>query len=192
MRALKLVSALIAMGLVLGALASPSWGQRTTGQRAPTVKVYVISGSNPTSYVAPRIRLSENAYVFVVEKDMDGLIRVLHPDLPETSGKTSASNALRLPDFFIGFGASGMPSRQYVISQGTVIALASRVPFNLDVISTGGDWNTGAIRRVIERRTPQSAMDALASYIGAKGEPIGRDFMLFYDVESGYLHEYSR
>jgi hypothetical protein len=156
------------------------------------IKVYSGSGINPASYVTPQIRLSENAYVFVVEKDLDGLIRVLHPDLPETSVKTSVSNPLRLSDFFVGFGPSRMPSRQYVVSQGTVIALASRVPFNFDLISTGGDWNTAAIRRLIERRTPQRAMDALASYIGAKGEPIGRDFMLFYDVGSGYLHEYSR
>jgi hypothetical protein len=36
-----------------------------------------------------------------------------------------------------------------------------------------------AIRRLIDRRSPLAAAQALAAYIGAKGEPIGRDFMRF-------------
>jgi hypothetical protein len=71
-------------------------------------------------------------------------------------------------------------------SRGTVIALASRVPFNLERIESDGDWNIVAIRRLIEHRSPGSAAYALAAYLGAKGEPIGRDYMRFASARHYY------
>src|SRR5258706_2507218 len=72
-------------------------------------------------------------------------------------------------------------------SRGTVMALASRAPFNLERIESGGDWNMSAIRNLIENRNPQMAAQALANYLGAKGEPIGRDYLRF---SSGRRHSY--
>ena len=43
-----------------------------------------------------------------------------------------------------------------------------------------------AIRRLVENRSPESAAQALARYLGAKGEPIGRDFMRFAGQRQGY------
>jgi hypothetical protein len=62
------------------------------------------------------------------------------------------------------------------------------------LIESGGDWNMSTIRRLIENRNPESAEQALASYLGAKGEPIGRDYFRFagnqnynsYNYASGY------
>ena len=178
MRALKLISALVAIGLVLGAVASRSWGQATR-ERAPTIRIYSVPGVNATGFVLTHVRLSENAYVFVVETDLDGQIQVLHPDFPGISVKISARRPAPLPNFFGGFGQSRMGGPRYLGSRGAAIALASSAPFNLDLISSGGDWNISAIRRLIDGRLPEAGMDALASYLGAKGEPIGRDFMWF-------------
>src|SRR6185369_8275335 len=44
------------------------------------------------------------------------------------------------------------------------------------------------IRRLIEDRTPLDAMLDLANYIGAEGEPIGRDYMRF---TGGGYHAYA-
>jgi hypothetical protein len=71
-------------------------------------------------------------------------------------------------------------------TRGTVIALASRAPFNLERIESGGDWNISAIRGLIEYRSPLAAAGALASYLGAKGEPIGRDYMRFAGGRQNY------
>jgi hypothetical protein len=186
---------------MLCVLASASAAQVTARQRAPIIRVYSENGAyvlETTSYVSPAIQVSENAYVFAVMMDLDGHIQVLHPDFPGISVRMLAHRQLRLPNFFAGFAqrsrgdaiyASTAYSAYdgyydgyeegYVDSRGTVIALASRAPFDLERIESGGDWNIPAIRQLIERRTPEMAAQALASYLGAKGEPIGRDFMRF-------------
>ncbi len=189
---------------LLCALTSASTAQNQARQRAPIIRIYSQSGANvvsTTSYVEPAIRVAENAYVFAVSMDLDGAIQVLHPDFPGISVKIAANRQLNLPNFFTGFaqysGGNGIYSSAVnsrygsrygggLDSRGTVIALASRAPFNLELIESGGDWNISSIRRLIEHRSPESAAQALAAYLGAKGEPIGRDFMRFARGQSEY------
>jgi len=192
---MRLVSALVATALMLCVTSSVSDAQNGR-QHAPLIRIYSANGAsvvNTTTYIQPEIALSENAYVFAVEIDLDGQIQVLHPDFPGLSVKIMAHAQLRLPNFFVGFNqtvpdgqvysstgfARYTPYGGYMDTRGTVIALASRAPFDLDAISSGGDWNIVALRRLLEDRTPQEAMNMLADYLGAKGEPIGRDFMRF-------------
>ena len=80
MRALKVVLAACAAAVVLGVLAIPGQAQQST-RRPPMIRVYSTSGAdviNTSTYVEPQINLSENAYVFAVEMDLDGQIQVLH------------------------------------------------------------------------------------------------------------------
>ncbi len=197
MRATKLASAVGTSALLLCALAAASGAQERARQGAPSIRVYSSNGAYTlatTSYVTPVIQVSENAYVFAVSMDLDGQIQVLHPDFPGISVRLLAHKPLNLHNFFAGFGQRDDGSGYYstagysrygnygdgsLDSRGTVIALASRAPFNLERIESDGDWNISAIRRLIEGRSPQSAAQALASYLGAKDEPIGRDFMRF-------------
>jgi hypothetical protein len=73
-----------------------------------------------------------------------------------------------------------------------MIALASRAPFDLEKIEVNGDWDMTAIRRLIDYRSPDAAAEALANYLGAKGEPIGRDFARFAGAQryAGYDYGY--
>lgn len=197
MRATRLAAAVGTSSLLLCAIASAAGAQETARQRAPIIRVYSSNGSyalQTTSYVTPVIDVSENAYIFAVSMDVDGRIQVLHPDFPGISVRILAHKQLNLPNFFAGFAQPndgggyyssasnsgyGNYADGYMDSRGTVIALASRAPFNLDLIERDGDWNISAIRGLIEGRSPESAEGALASYLGAKGEPIGRDYMRF-------------
>lgn len=221
MRTTKLAAAVGTSALLLCVFARASGGQERTRQRAPIVRVYSSNGAYTlatTSYVTPVIEVSENAYVFAVSMDLDGQIQVLHPDFPGISVRILAHKRLKLPNFFAGFARpsngggyyssavySGYDSYNdgydsyndgYMDSRGTVIALASRAPFNLDLIQSGGDWNMSAIRRLIQGRSPESAAQSLASYLGGKGEPIGRDFLRFaggrsYNSGYNYARGYS-
>ncbi len=176
--------------LLITLLASPSAAQSESGQRAPRIRVYSQSRAIASNYVTPAIEVSEDAYVFAVSFDLDGQIHILHPEFPGISIRMLRNKELRLPNFFAGFSHDQYDgSGRYVSSsdyaggdddtRGGVIALASRVPFNLDRVESGGDWNIPAIRRLIDRRAPASAARALAAYLGAKGEPIGADYMRF-------------
>ena len=195
--------------LVAGALASSSLAAQSSSRGAPNVRVYSRSGVGVVSnYVEPAITVSENAYVFAVSLDLDGQIQVLQPDFPGISVRIASGRELRLPNFFAGFtnGRTGVGtaygrnvgdyrSMGYAADQndtrGTVIALASRAPFNLDRIASSGDWNISAIRGLIEYRSPAAAAQALASYLGARGEPIGRDYMRFAGGrQSNYASSY--
>lgn len=180
---------------LLCVLAAASAAQDNANRRPPSIRVYSTNGSyvlETTSYVTPVIEVGENAYVFAVAEDADGQIQVLHPDFPGISVRMLAHKAVNLPNFFAGFSTGGRSSYLPVMyagdvayddgfqdSRGTVIALASRAPFNLERIESGGDWNMSAIRQLIENRSPLMAAQAIANYIGAKGEPIGRDFLRF-------------
>ncbi|GAC1456538.1 MAG: hypothetical protein PVSMB1_06250 [Gemmatimonadaceae bacterium] len=204
MRVVKLASAVGGSALMLCVLASVSAAQVTARQRAPIIRVYSENGAyvlETTSYVSPAIEVSENAYVFAVAMDLSGVIQVLHPDFPGISVRMLAHKDLRLPNFFAGFTqpSPGDPAYSSVAysgyngydsgcpdSRGTVIALASRAPFNFDLIEAGGDWNISKIRLLIENRSPRVAAEALAMYLGAKGEPIGRDYMRFAGGRSYY------
>jgi hypothetical protein len=196
MRTMKFAAAVGTSAFLLCVLASASTAQERAKQRAPIIRIYNSNGSyalETTSYVTPVIEVAENAYVFAVSMDVDGQIQVLHPDFPGISVRMLAHKEIRLPNFFAGFAQqrgggyyssasySGFSSYDdgYLDSRGTVIALASRAPFNLERIESGGDWNMSAIRQLIENRTPQMAAQSLANYLGAKGEPIGRDFLRF-------------
>jgi hypothetical protein len=196
MRTAKFAAAVGASAFLLCALVSASGAQERAKQRAPIIRIYDANGSTAletTSYVTPVIEVAENAYVFAVSMDVDGQIQVLHPDFPGISVRMLAHREIRLPNFFAGFaqqrgdgyyGASSYAGYSsyddgYMDSRGTVIALASRAPFNLERIESGGDWNMSAIRRLIENQSPQMAAQSLANYLGAKGEPIGRDFLRF-------------
>lgn len=192
---------------LLCALASASGAQERAKQRAPIIRIYSSNGSyalETTSYVTPVIEVAENAYVFAVSMDVDGQIQVLHPDFPGISVRMLAHKEIRLPNFFAGFAqqrgdgyyaASSYADYNayddgYMDSRGTVIALASRAPFNLERIESGGDWNMSAIRQLIENRSPQNAAQSLANYLGAKGEPIGRDFLRFAGFRNNNYNDY--
>jgi hypothetical protein len=208
----KIATAVGVSTVLLCAFAAPSGSQESARPRAPIIRVYSPSGSYvlaTTSYVTPAIEVSDNAYVFAVAMDLDGQIQVLHPEDPGLSVRIAAHKQLRLPNFFTGYAQQGQyggifssindPYRYrsaHLDSRGTVIALASRAPFNLERIEVGGNWDISTIRSLIDERSPQDAAQALASYLGARGEPIGRDFMRFaggrtYDYAyGGYPYGY--
>ena len=194
MRATGLGTAAVCSALLLCLLASASQAQEASRQRAPVIRVYSQDGAIASSYVTPAIEVSENAYVFAVMMDLDGHIQVLHPDFPGISIRIQSRKQLRLPNFFAGYNApmetGGRYTRSGVVSydrdqmlgndtRGSVIALASRAPFRLELVEANGDWDIAEIRRLIEHRSPANAAQSLARYLGAKGEPIGQDYMRF-------------
>jgi hypothetical protein len=200
MRALRLWTALGGVTAMLCGSATISGAQEHAHRGPPGVRIYSANGIdviNTSTYVTPEIELSENAYLFSVAMDLDGQIQVLHPDFPGISVKISAHKQLQLPHFFAGFNQpsfdgvySSVEFQRYTQSggwgdtRGVVIALASRAPFNLERIERGGDWDIVSLRRILENRTPQEAVFALASYIGVEGEPIGHDYMRFAGGQS--------
>jgi hypothetical protein len=189
------LAAVCSSAFLLCILASTTGAQDNSNRRPPAIRVYSTNGSyalETTSYVTPVIEVGENAYVFAVAEDADGQIQILHPDFPGISVRMVAHKRIELPKFFAGFSMVGRSSYLPAMnagyasyddgfqdSRGTVIALASRAPFNLERLESGGDWNISAIRQLIENRSPSMAAQSLANYIGAKGEPIGRDFLRF-------------
>jgi hypothetical protein len=192
---MKLGIGLGALSLLLCVTATASQAQ-TSRRGPPIIRIYSDNGVDyvgTTSYITPRIELSENAYVFAVEMDMDGQIQVLHPDFPGISVRIAANRSLQLPNFFTGFNSSRYGRATYAASldrdyydyygtddsRGTIIALASRAPFNLERVESNGDWDFAALRRLIENRSPLSAANDLARYLGQAGEPIGRDYLRF-------------
>ncbi len=184
--------------LLLCLMATNSPAQDKTRQRAPIVRVYSQDGPGVVSnYVSPAIEVAEDSYVFAVMMDLDGRIQILQPDFPGISVRVRAHKQLRLPNFFAGFNSPSGGSQYGMASyngssvlgddvRGTVIALASRAPFNLELIEAGGDWNLAAVRRLIEHQTPRAAALALARYLGAKGEPIGHDYLRFAGERRSY------
>lgn len=182
-------------------LASASGAQEMSRERAPIVRVYSQNGGVVSNYITPAIGVSEDAYVFAVMMDLDGRIQVLHPEFPGISVRVRSDRQLALPNFFAGYTSPMQDAPRYTSrgvvtydgyedlgtdTRGTVIALASRAPFKLGLIEADGDWNISQIRSLIERRTPSSAAQALAQYIGAKGEPIGSDYMRFAGQRQNY------
>ena len=204
MRAKALATAAGSSALLLCMLASASSAQERTRKSAPIIRVLSENGAGVvSSYVRPVIRVAEDSYVFAVMMDLDGHIQVLHPDFPGISVRVRSQKQLRLPNFFAGFNDQRYSGGYSVASfynryssrvddtHGVVIALASRVPFNLQLIEADGDWNMTAIRRLIENRTPDGAAQALARYLGAKGERIGHDFMRFAGGMSQGFYAYN-
>jgi hypothetical protein len=196
--ALAVLSALISLPLLVAD--AHAQAERS---RAPVINLSVPLGNSVASnYIEPMIRLSEDAYVFAISVDVDSKIQVLHPDFPGLSVKMTSRRQLHLPSFFAGYGQnsrsmgsgySGYASSYYdgydpgfSDARGTVIALASHKPFNLDAVTSGGEWDFAAIRRLVNGRDPQSVASALARYIGAKGEPIGRDIYRFAGAQHNY------
>lgn len=186
--------------LLIALLASTSAAQEQSRQRAPHIRVYSQSGPIASNYVTPAIEVSEDAYVFAVSFDLDGQIQVLQPATPGISIRMLRNKELRLPNFFAGYShneydesgryvsSSGYVGGDYD-SRGSVIALASRSPFNLARVERDGDWNISAIRRLVEHRAPAAAAQALATYLADKGEPIGMDYMRFGPTQ--YRDSYS-
>lgn len=166
---------------------------QSTNRKAPRINLNTaLGGSVATNYIEPSVTLSEDAYVFVISVDVDRNIQVLHPTDIDLSVKMVAKRQLQLPRFFAGFGdgdrfasrglgyaSYGGYGSGYSDTRGTLIALASRRPFNLAAVSIGGDWDQIALRRLVEDREPYSAASMLAKYLGAPGEPIGRDVHRF-------------
>jgi hypothetical protein len=198
MRTNRLASVAGSSALLLCLLATASQAQERTRERAPIIRVYSQNGPGVvSSYVTPAIEVSENAYVFAVMMDLDGRLQVLHPDFPGISVRVQSRKQLRLPNFFAGFNQTYQGSRYGMASydgysdvgndvRGTVIALASRAPFNLELIEADGDWNLAALRQLLEGRTAEGAAQALAQYLGAKGEAIGHDYMRFAGQRRSY------
>ena len=211
MRATGYGSAGSISALLVCLLASTSTAQDLSPQRVPAVRVYSQNGPGVASnYVTPAIEVSEAAYVFAVMMDVDGRIQVLYPEFPGISVRILSQNQLRLPNFFAGFNEPMQSAPRYSANgfvtydangtfgndaRGTVIALASRAPFRLALLEANGDWNISAIRDLMEDRTPEAAARSLAQYFGAKGEPIGSDYMRFagqhqsYYAYDGYAHD---
>lgn len=201
MRAAKLKTAVGVSTLLAIAIAAPAGAQ---SKRAPSIRIYSENADvlSTSAYITPAIQLAENAYVFAVAMDLDGQIQVLHPDFPGISVKMIAHKPVRLPNFFAGFNQQGSGYYSTVgyydtepgrfDSRGVMIALASRAPFDLEKIEVNGDWDMTAIRRLIDYRSPEGAAQALAAYLGVKGEPIGRDFMRFAGGQryAGYGYGY--
>jgi hypothetical protein len=190
MRILNSRCAVVASALLLSIVAT---GSEAQNRGAPIIRISSQNGPGVASnYVSPVIDLGEDAYVFVVSVDLDGQIQVLHPEFPGISVRLRREQQFRLPNFFAGFSrngggivGAGRYSNYYSNmetvddTRGTVIALASRVPFNLDQISSGGDWNIAKIRNLLQYRAPLSAAAALASYVRSGDEPVGMDYMRF-------------
>ena len=197
MRTKRLASVAGSSALLLCLLAAASQAQDRTRQRAPIIRVYSQNGGVVSNYVTPAIEVSENSYVFAVMMDLDGRLQVLHPDFPGISVRVQSRKQLRLPNVFAGFNQPYQGSQYGMASyngysdagndvRGTVIALASRAPFNLERIEADGDWNLAALRQLLEGRTPESAAQSLARYLGAQGEPIGHDYMRFAGQRRSY------
>ena len=199
MRAEKLGAVL---GLCAVATTASSLAAQSQRDAARAPRISISTGSYASSYIEPRISLSEDAYMLVISVDLDKTVRVLHPELPGITVRMNARRNLHLPRFFAGFGETqrnvGSPYRTYASSsfsynpgysdtRGTIIALASRRPFNLDAVVANGDWDMAAFEWIIRGRDPQSAATALAQHLGARGEPIGRDFYRF----AGRGHNYT-
>jgi hypothetical protein len=197
--ALAIISAVISTHLL------PSAVYAQAERRAPVISLSAGLGSSVVSnYIEPTIRLSEDAYVFAISVDVDRNVQVLHPDLPGLSVKMTSRKQLHLPSFFAGYGESGQRMANYASSyydgfayepgfsdtRGTVIALASRKPFNLDAVTSDAAWDFTALRQLVERRDPLSAASALARYIGAQDEPIGRDVYRFAGAPRYYSSAY--
>jgi hypothetical protein len=185
---------------IIALLASASAAQAQSRQSAPHIRVYSQSGPIASNYVTPAIEVSEDAYIFAVSFDLDGQIQVLEPATPGISVRMLRDKELRLPNFFGGYAHNGYDgSGRYISSsgyvggeydsRGSVIALASRTPFNLARVESDGDWNISAIRRLVEHRAPAAAAQALAAYLGDRGEPIGMDYMRFAPTQ--YQNSYS-
>jgi hypothetical protein len=194
MRETRWASAAGVAALLITLLASTSGAQDDSRQTAPVIRVYSQSGPITSNYVTPAIHVAEDAYVFAVSFDVDGQIQVLHPASPGISLRILRNRELRLPNFFAGRSRNEYyRSGRYVSSfdyaggdndsRGSVIALASRVPFNLERVESAGDWNISTIRGLIEHRPPASAARALAAFLGARGEPIGTDYTRFVPGE---------
>jgi len=175
-----MLAAVCSSAFLLFILASISGAQENSNRRPPAIRVYSSNGSyalETTSYVTPVIEVGENAYVFAVAEDADGQIQILHPDFPGISVRMVAHRRIDLPKFFAGFSMVGRSSYLPAMnaghvayddgfqdSRGTVIALASRAPFNLERLESGGDWNISTIRQLIENRSPSMAAQSLANY----------------------------
>jgi len=198
MRTKRLALVAGSSALLLCLLATASQAQDRTRQRAPIIRVYSQNGPGVVSnYVTPAIEVSENSYVFAVMMDLDGRLQVLHPDFPGISVRVQSRKQLRLPNFFAGFNQPYRGSQYGMANydgysdtgndvRGTVIALASRAPFNLELVEADGDWNLAALRQLLEGRSPEGAAQALARYLGAKGEAIGHDYMRFAGQRRSY------
>ncbi|MDQ3672963.1 MAG: hypothetical protein M3365_01110 [Gemmatimonadota bacterium] len=184
---------------------APDADAQTGRQRAPVIRVSTALGSSVVSnYIEPSISLGEDAYVFVIAVDVDRNVQVLHPLDPGISVRMTSRRQLYLPRFFAGFdqdsrfasrGGSGYSSFDgygdgYTDTRGTLIALASRKPFNLSAISVGGDWDTDALRELVRNRGPHDAAGVLARYLGARGEQIGRDVHRFAGFRGFYNTAY--
>jgi len=202
-----LVRLLTTLGLAGISLASLTVDAGAQDERAPRIRVSAAMGSVASSYVEPSISLSEDAYVLAISVDVDRNIRVLHPEYPGIAVKMNSSRDLYLPRFFTGYGERerGMSARNggyassyydgfdagYSDTRGTVIALASRRPFDFDAITTNGDWNLAAVSRLIAGRDPRSAASALADRLGARGEEIGSGVYRFAGESRTYATLYN-
>jgi hypothetical protein len=199
------IPVLAIISVVISQLAAPTMYAQAERGRAPVVSLSAGLGSSVVSnYIEPTIRLSEDAYVFAISVDVDRNVQVLHPDLPGLSVKMTSRKQLQLPSFFAGYGERGQGMANYASSyydgfayepgfsdtRGTVIALASRKPFNLDAVTSDGDWDFTALRGLVDRRDPLSAASALARHLGAQNEPIGRDIYRFAGAPRYYSSAY--
>jgi len=190
----------VASAVILSHLVTADAYAQDSRGRAPVIRIDAAQGRSMVSnYIEPSISLSEDAYVFAISMDVDRHIQVLHPADPGISVRMTSRKQLHLPNFFAGYGGSmggsnrGFASSRYDYydpgfsdTRGTIIALASRKPFNLDAVTIDGQWDLEGVRLLVDGRDPSSAAAMLARYLGAKGEPIGRDVHRFAGAPRHY------
>src|SRR3990170_5510755 len=199
------VSLAVGSALISSYVFASAADAQTERRKAPVIHLNTALGSSVVSnYIEPSIRVSEDAYVFVISVDLDRTIQVLHPGDPGISVRMSSGRQLHLPRFFAAFTDDGFVGRAgfgYAAfdgfgygntdTRGTMIGLASRKPFNLSAITIGGDWDLDALRRLVSDRDPYAAAAALARQLGARGEPIGRDVHRFAGGRHFYNTSYA-
>jgi hypothetical protein len=184
MQRIGLTFAFGATTVLFGPLEFPALAQQANCRTTPAINVYQAPGATEgISYISSHIRVSENAYLFVVEIDLNGQTEVLYPASPGGSFEVAADKPVSMPGFFSGFGGSMGPSQQGLrgapTSRGIIFALASCAPFSFDGIVSDGEWNVEAIQSLIHQQSPQTAIAVLAKHLGKNGHQVGRGMMPF-------------
>lgn len=134
---------------------------------APRVRIIPpsVQAANTVNAI---IEVSRDAYVLVVATDLDGEVRVVFPELPGQTGFLKGSARYNLPQFFGGFGPTGLaqygrsafsvePVNRYA-ALGSIVAIASDQPLQLArIVNRDGNWDQAALERLVYGRSPSMA-----------------------------------
>ncbi len=168
-------------------------------QSAPRVRLATLP-TTAMGTITPSISLSEPAYILAVAIHNGGEIEVLSPALPGDAIRFEAAKSIRFPEFSSGFssfssyGLYGSGYRRSMFAgyddvastHGSVLVIASRMPFNFSAISDGVTWNEESLRQIMRYKAPSQAVTALGRALTQKGQAFGHDYVYF--GRSGYSH----